>query len=65
MSFQVVHPNQRKAGSEGKAFRSVQADYQRPRQTGTTLVAVTHDRDILDRFDRVIDFKSFAPAEAP
>ncbi|MHC4993124.1 MAG: ABC transporter ATP-binding protein [Planctomycetota bacterium] len=29
------------------------------RETETTLIAVTHDRDILDRFDRVIDFKLF------
>jgi putative ABC transport system ATP-binding protein len=34
------------------------------RETGTTLVAVTHDRDILDRFDRVIDFKSFGGGQA-
>lgn len=26
---------------------------------GTTLVAVTHDHDLLPRFDRVIDFKTF------
>jgi putative ABC transport system ATP-binding protein len=35
------------------------------RETGTTLVAVTHDRDILDRFDRVIDFKSFGGSGEP
>jgi putative ABC transport system ATP-binding protein len=29
------------------------------RETDTTLIAVTHDRDLLDRFDRVIDFKVF------
>ncbi|MHC4219642.1 MAG: ABC transporter ATP-binding protein [Planctomycetota bacterium] len=29
------------------------------RETDTTLVTVTHDRDVLDRFDRVIDFKTF------
>jgi ABC-type lipoprotein export system ATPase subunit len=26
---------------------------------GSTLVAVTHDHDILDRFDRAIDFKAY------
>ncbi|MHC4100418.1 MAG: ABC transporter ATP-binding protein [Planctomycetota bacterium] len=29
------------------------------RETDTTLITVTHDRDLLDRFDRVIDFKAF------
>ncbi len=29
------------------------------RRTGATLVAVTHDHDVLPRFDRVVDFKSF------
>ena len=33
-------------------------------QRGTTLLTVTHDRDLLDRFGRVIDFKSFH-ASAP
>ncbi len=28
-------------------------------ERGTTLLTVTHDRDLLDRFGRVIDFKSF------
>ena len=28
-------------------------------KTGATLVTVTHDHEILDRFDRVIDFKLF------
>jgi putative ABC transport system ATP-binding protein len=27
---------------------------------GTTLVAVTHDHELLERFGRVIDFKIFA-----
>ena len=27
--------------------------------TGATLVAVTHDHDLLDSFDRVVDFKQF------
>ena len=32
-------------------------DYQR--KTGATLIAVTHDHDVLERFDRVVDFKAF------
>jgi len=28
-------------------------------QTGSTFVAVTHDHDVLHRFDRVVDFKEF------
>jgi ABC-type lipoprotein export system ATPase subunit len=28
-------------------------------ESGTTLVAVTHDREILSRFQRVVDFKEF------
>jgi len=32
------------------------------RETDTTLIVVTHDRDLLDRFDRVIDFKAFSGA---
>jgi putative ABC transport system ATP-binding protein len=35
------------------------------RQTSTTLVTVTHDRDLLERFDRVIDVKAFVGAGAP
>ena len=31
----------------------------RVRRNAATLVAVTHDHDLLDRFDRVIDFKDF------
>ncbi len=37
-------------------------------RTGTTLITVTHDHDLLDRFDRVVDFKdfqAFAAAGAP
>jgi len=34
------------------------------RDTETTMVAVTHDHEILGRFDRVIDFKSFGGGEA-
>jgi len=33
-------------------FRSVETH-------GTTLLAVTHDHDLLERFDRVVDFKDF------
>jgi len=33
-------------------------------ETGTTLVAVTHDHDVLKRFSRVIDSKSFAAGGA-
>ena len=29
------------------------------RETGATLVTVTHDMDLVDRFDRVIDFRQF------
>ncbi len=29
------------------------------RDTGATLVTVTHDHDLLARFDRVIDFREF------
>ena len=28
-------------------------------RTGTTLVSVTHDQEILDRFERVVDFREF------
>ena len=34
------------------------------RETDTTLITVTHDRDLLDRFDRVIDFKVFSEARS-
>ena len=34
------------------------------RENGTTLVSVTHEREHLDRFDRVIDFASFRKAAA-
>ena len=34
------------------------------RDTDTTLITVTHDRDLLDRFDRVIDFKVFNEAHS-
>ena len=37
-------------------------DYQR--QSGTTLLTVTHDHEILDRFERVVDFKTFHPEVA-
>ena len=29
------------------------------RRTGATLIAVTHDHDVLPRFDRVLDFRDF------
>jgi ABC-type lipoprotein export system ATPase subunit len=34
------------------------------RATGQTLVVVTHDMNILDGFDRVIDFEKFRSAVA-
>jgi len=34
-------------------------------RTGTTLVTVTHDHDLLDRFDRVVDFKEFQAFDEP
>ncbi len=34
------------------------------RTDGATLVAVTHDHELLPRFDRVIDFRDFTGAEA-
>jgi len=33
------------------------------RERGTTLVVVTHDHDLLPRFDRVLDMKSFQAGE--
>ncbi len=33
--------------------------FEEVRRRGTTLVAVTHDHEVLDRFARVIDFKTF------
>ncbi len=30
---------------------------ERARESGATLITVTHDRDLLDRFERVIDFR--------
>ena len=33
-------------------------------RTGMTLVTVTHDHDLLDRFDRVVDFKEFQAFDA-
>ena len=32
-------------------------------RTGTTLLTVTHDHDLLDRFDRVVDFRDFQAYE--
>ena len=34
------------------------------RERGATLVTVTHDRELLPRFDRVLDFKQFSTSEA-
>ncbi len=33
--------------------------FESARRTGATLIAVTHDHDVLPRFDRVIDFRDF------
>jgi len=33
------------------------------RQAGATLVTVTHDHDLVGRFDRVVDFRTFHEAE--
>ena len=38
-------------------FEAVESD-------GTTLVAVTHDHELLPRFDRVIDFRDFTGGAA-
>jgi len=38
--------------------------FERTAAEGATLLAVTHDNDILDRFDRVIDFRDFRAAAA-
>ncbi len=35
------------------------------REAGATLLAVTHDHDLLGRFARVIDFKTFQPVPEP
>ena len=35
------------------------------REAGATLLAVTHDHDLLGRFARVIDFKTFQPEPEP
>lgn len=35
------------------------------REHGATLLAVTHDHDLLGRFDRVVDFKQFQQAVRP
>jgi putative ABC transport system ATP-binding protein len=34
-------------------------------QSGTTLLTVTHDHEILHRFQRVVDFKTFHSEAAP
>jgi putative ABC transport system ATP-binding protein len=33
--------------------------FEQAQENGATLVTVTHDHELLDRFDRVVDFKSF------
>ena len=38
--------------------------FERAAAEGATLLAVTHDGDILDRFDRVVDFRDFRAAAA-
>jgi ABC-type lipoprotein export system ATPase subunit len=35
------------------------------RERGATLITVTHDRELLPRFDRVLDFKQFAASDSP
>ena len=39
--------------------RVLQILFEYAAETGSTMLAVTHDHDVLDRFDRVIDFKEF------
>ena len=39
------------------AHRVLDIIFEYAREAGATLVTVTHDRDLLDRFDRVIDLK--------
>ena len=39
--------------------RVLQILFEYAAETQSTMLAVTHDHDILDRFDRVIDFKEF------
>ena len=39
--------------------RVLQILFEYAAETRSTMLAVTHDHDILDRFDRVIDFKEF------
>ena len=34
------------------------------RRRGTTLIMVTHDHELLDRFDRVVDFQDFTAGGA-
>ena len=35
------------------------------RERGATLVTVTHDHELLPRFDRVVDFKQFTTSDSP
>ena len=39
--------------------------FEHARRSEATLVAVTHDHALLDRFDRVVDFKEFQTGQAP
>ena len=39
--------------------------FSRTEEAGATLLAVTHDHDLLPRFDRVIDFAAFREGVAP
>ena len=38
--------------------------FQSVREHAATLLAVTHDHELLPRFDRVVDFQSFRSIEA-
>jgi putative ABC transport system ATP-binding protein len=35
------------------------------REQNATLITVTHDHELISRFDRVIDFKSFIDGSSP
>jgi putative ABC transport system ATP-binding protein len=39
--------------------------FEQAQENAATLVTVTHDHDLLDRFDRVVDFKTFHGAGSP
>jgi putative ABC transport system ATP-binding protein len=44
--------------------RVLDALFELAAESGATLLTVTHDRELLPRFDRVLDFKSFQQAPA-